>query len=369
MELKRTTAWSDEFFSEWVLLHEELYAPEAVLEEKLADLKDLLGDPRDFPHDRWIALSATQGGVVRARALVAVSDLHPDIAKVGFIECVNDEASFKFLWEGVEASARELGATHLKGPINLHFFVSYRWKTDGEKSPFYSEPQQKAYYLRFFEMVGMKPLKTWKTFRIRFFRSKRQYGEIRQAKNPEHRLRIRGIDMQRFDQEMEVIHRLFVESFKEMSEYEPMPLATFKKIYAGFRTIISPRYAFIIEHEGLPVAFCINFMDPLPALLKRQRWLSRIPQRLLDMWTWCALKLNHSRLLIMYVGRLPAPDGKEFKGIQSLVAKKMTLPVALTFPQLYICFTAEDSPALKSYQEDQKEHVSSYALFGKSIQD
>lgn len=367
MEIKIISNWDKHFFSQWVKLQNQLYSKSLVPHEELMHFQDLLEDPKSFPQDQWRAISVYESGEIVARALIVVSSHNPLIAKVGFIECTNNEIVFLKLWEKVESLSKELGANRIKGPINLHFFVSYRWKTWGKARPFYSEPQQHDYYLSFFEKVGMRPIKSWDTFRIRFFKSKKQYGEIRSAKKPEHRLHIRGINMARFDEEMTTIHGLFQETFKNMPEYEPMPLETFKKIYAGFRYIISPLFAFIIEHEERPVAFCVNFMDPLPLLLQRQRWMGKVPKILLNIWVILRIKFNFSRLLIMYVGRLPAPDGQEFKGIQSLVAKKMTIPVAVSLPQLYICYTAEDSPALKSYREDQKEMISSYALYSKEI--
>jgi hypothetical protein len=108
-------------------------------------------------------------------------------------------------------------------------------------------------------------------------------------------------------------------------------------------------------------------MDPHAIILQYHRLQKRLPSKLAQLWLLIRIKMNFSRLLIMYVGRLPAPDGKEFKGIQSLVAKKMFWPVALSQPQLLICYTAEDSPALKSYTEDQKEMISKYAVFAKNL--
>ena len=368
MKVSIVSSWDEAFFNDWVELQRRLYSKEkGVLPESREDFRTLLADPSTFPHETWRAVSVSVEGQVCARALVAVSQQRSDVAKVGFIECTESEEVFEKLWQQVELAARELGASKIKGPINLHFFVSYRWKTWGKAKPFYGEPQQKSYYPRFFARVGMLQIKTWDTFRIRFWRSKRQYGEIRAAKKPEHRLRIRGVNMKRFDDEMAIIHQLFIDTFKDMPEYEPIPFESFKKIYAGFRHIISPWFAFIIEHDSRPVAFCVNFMDPHSIIAQYHRLSRWMPNLLAKLWLLLRIKLNFSRLLIMYVGRLPAPDGQEYKGIQSLVAKKMFWPVALSQPQLLICYTAEDSPALKSYAEDQKEMLSSYAVFEKKL--
>lgn len=367
--IKSIDCWDDNFFKNWIDLHYLLYSSRTdVLPEALADFKKILSAAELFPDQRWVAVTVFDQLAPVARALVTVSSLKPELAKVGFIECVDDESIFKALWSEVECKARELGARSLKGPINFHFFHSYRMKIWGKSRPFYGEPQQPAYYQRLLESVGMQKLKTWDTFRIRFFRSRRQYGEIRTAKKPEHVLRIRSIRMSDFDREMAIIHKLFCETFSQMPEFEPVSLEAFKHLYSGFRYIISPLFAFIIEHEGTPVAFCVNFMDPQHVLLQHERLKKYVPESVLNLWTLLRLKLNFKRLLIMYVGRLPAPGGQEFKGIQSLVAKKMNLPVALSIPELYICYTAEDSPALKSYKEDQKEMLAQYGIWGKSLE-
>ncbi len=367
--IKSIDCWDDGFFKEWIALHQSIYSSDScVLPESLSDFKKFLAAPELFPDQRWVAITVFDQFRPVARALVTVSQLKPELAKVGFVEAINDESIFKTLWTEVENKSRELGANSLKGPINFHFFHSYRMKIWGKSRPFYGEPQQPSYYQNLFESVGMKRIKTWDTFRIRFFRSRRQYGEIRSAKKPEHLLRIRSIKMSDFDREMAIIHKLFCDTFAQMPEFEPISLEAFKHLYAGFRYIISPLFAFIIEHENEPVAFCVNFMDPQHVLLQHEKLKKFVPEKLLSAWTLLRLKMNFKRLLIMYVGRLPAPDGKEFKGIQSLVAKKMTLPVALSIPELYICYTAEDSPALKSYKEDQKEMLAQYGIWSKRLE-
>lgn len=366
LEIRCVVSWDEAFFQDWCLLHARLKA-KTVLAESIADFELLLKNKADFPDEDWRAFSVHQDQKLVARGLVSINRQRPEIAKVGFLEFDDAAAAVDLLWQHVESFARQKGARLLKGPINFHFFVGYRWRTFSKAKPFYGEPQQPSYYLAHFQRLGMRPLKTWETFRIRFFRSKRNYGEIRKAKRPEQRLRIRGIDMNNFEQEMVVIHRLFHEAFSAMPEFERISLEAFKKLYGSFRHIISPLFAFILEDAGNPVAFCINFMDPQALLLQHERLSKILPMKLVRLWTWLRIKLNFSRLLIMYVGRLPAPDGREYQGIQSLVAKKMTLPVALSVPHLLICYTAEDSPALKSYAPDQREVLSGYALFGKDL--
>lgn len=365
MHIETRVCFDEGFFRDWVTLSLSIYASSTHLHESLSDFSILLEHPGDFPDQSWEAISVYDDQRILARALLTINKTRPELGKIGFIECVEDKLAFAQLWDALESRARLLGLTELKGPINFHFFNSYRWKVSGLAKPFYGEPQQPAYYIEFLESVGMKRLKSWKTFRIPFFKSKKQYGEIREAKVPQDKLKIRSIDLENFDQEMARIHHLFLESFKEMPEFESISLESFKKLYASFRYIISPWFAFILEDSKGPVAFCVNFMDPHPALLWAQRNSLLFPPKILRVLTWLRIKLSFKRLLIMYVGRLP--QASEYRGIQSLVAKQMTIPVALTMPELLICYTAEDSPALKSYKEDQITILSTYGLWAKKL--
>lgn len=366
MQIETRTKFDEKFFSDWVALSHSIYSPKSSIIESLSDLAQLLENPQDFSDQRWVAFSVYLEGKLVARALLTVSSRRPKLGKVGFLEFIKNPEAFGFLWQAIEGHARLFNLTELKGPINFHFFHSYRWKLSSMAKPFYGEPQQPDYYIPFFESVGMRKTKSWMTFKIPFFMSKKQYGEIRQAKEPQKKLFIRGIRLDAFDQEMKIIHGLFLESFKEMPEFEGISLESFKKLYGSFRYIISPRFAFIIEAEGKPIAFCINFMDPLPALLWAQRLQNILPASLVRVLAWLRIKLSFKRLLIMYVGRLP--EAQEYRGIQSLVAKKMTIPVALSMPELVICYTAEDSPALKSYHEKQIKVLSTYGLWSKSLE-
>jgi hypothetical protein len=365
MHVETRICFDEDFFRDWVKLSRSIYAPSTHLQESLSDFSLLLEHPTDFPDQSWEAISVYDDQKIVARAMLTINKKRPDLGKVGFIEFVEDKRAFTQLWDVLESRARLLGITELKGPINFHFFNSYRWKTSGVSKTFYGEPRQPDYYIEFLESVGMKKLKNWKTFRIPFFKSKKQYGEIRESKLPQEKLKIRSIDLEDFDQEMARIHHLFLESFKEMPEFESISLDSFKKLYANFRYIISPWFAFILEDSKGPVAFCVNFMDPHPALLWAQRKSRFYSPKVLRVLTWLRIKLSFKRLLIMYVGRLP--QASEYRGIQSLVAKQMTIPVALTMPELLICYTAEDSPALKSYKDDQITILSTYGLWSKKL--
>lgn len=370
MRVLRTSAWDEQFFASWVELSQRLYDSTDYLAEELSDIRKVLGDPSYFPLDRWIALSAVENDKVCARGLVAVNANNPTVAKVGFLEFVEDPDLFRQFWIELEATARELGVTEIKGPIDLNFFIKYRWKTSGTIRPFFREPQQRAYYIEYFRHVGMLPVRTWETFRMSYWQSIRVYAQIRKAaqkKRPHLKVRVRNIDLDRFETELETLYHLLMKSFGRMSEFEPIPLETFKSVYLGFKVLIKSKFVSFAEYQGHTVGFCVNYFDPLHILLQRQRLLRWLPQTLANAWAYLRLKLNFRRLLIVYIGRVAGPNGEDFKGFQGAFTKKQTPWILLSLPELLSCYVDEDSPTRNGFQPQQIKTVATYALYGKKL--
>lgn len=370
MNIITTSCWDEEFFSNWVKFKNTLYEPRNYLIETIEDLRKVLCKPERFPDDSWVALTIESDGNIQGRCLVAVNSKNSMIAKVGYIEFIDDLDKFRIFWKEIEKVATEMGAKEIKGPIDLNFFINYRWKTWGKAAPFFREPQQKSYYIDFFDRVGMKPIKTWETFRLKYFQSWRNYGQIRKAsgvKRPKLKLTVRDIDLSNFESELEMFYGLLTKSFEQMSEFEPIPLETFKGFYLDYKALINSRFVSFAMYEGKEVGFCINYFDPLKILMQRQRWSKILPSRPVDIWTLFRLRMNYSRLLIIYIGKVPGPNGEDFKGVQGVIAKKQTPWILATMPHLLSCYNAEDSPSRKGFHPKQIKVIAKYAIFGKQL--
>lgn len=216
----------------------------------------------------------------------------------------------------------------------------------------------------------MRPIKTWESFRLKYLQSMRNYDQIRKSsevKRPSLKVTVRDIDLSKFEQELEVFYHLLVKSFEQMSEFEPIPLETFKGFYLDYKALINPRFVSFAMYEGKEVGFCINYFDPLKILMQRQHMSEHFPKRLVDLWTLIRLKLNYGRLLIVYIGKVPGPNGEDFKGVQGAFAKKQTPWILATLPELLSCYNAEDSPSRKGFHPKQYSVISEYAVFGKKL--
>lgn len=102
MEVKSTKDWDETFFAQWVEFANSLYDSSKHLKKDIEGIKRVLGDKKYFPDDTWIALSCFDAEKIVARGLVAVNSRHPHIAKVGYLEFIEDFEAFNFFWLEVE---------------------------------------------------------------------------------------------------------------------------------------------------------------------------------------------------------------------------------------------------------------------------
>ena len=228
-------------------------------------------------------------------------------------------------------------------------------------------------------MMGMQVSKRWYTTQIDGRKTMKNFKKIRSSsgkKNPNYKhLKLKFIFPWRWNKYLEIIYDLFMRSYKEMPEYTPIDFETFKESYNGFKYILNPFFSYLIEYKGEPVAFCINFFDPLKHIysfqeLSKNKFVRSIPglKQILMGYLLLRLKFNFEKLLIMYVGRVPTKDGQEIKGIQALVSKYLgVLAFAVRHKSAFVCYSAENSPSNKSWDKDSKTFYSEYAMYFKEL--
>ncbi len=193
--------------------------------------------------------------------------------------------------------------------------------------------------------------------------SRKPTGGHNKAKNKELRTKLRCVRMNDWENELKIIHKLFNEAYQSMAEWEPITFEQFKLVYDDFKYIINPWYSYIVELRGKPVAFSINFADPLPVLSKvKGKELSSADKALLFM----KLRLNTSAFLIAHVGKIPGPDGEEIKGVQIQVSKRLQV-FGIWMRKVLVTFQVKNSPSRRSFDEKYLSSYAEYALYGKDL--
>lgn len=148
-----------------------------------------------------------------------------------------------------------------------------------------------------------------------------------------------------------------------MPEFEPVSFPQFKAIYGDFKYLVNPLYSYIVEMEGVPVGFSINYVDPLPVLA---------PHKGKKLATWqkalllLKLRANRGTYMISHIGKVPGPDGEELKGIQIQVSRRITL-ASFLMRRVVVTFQNENSPSRRSWNPKVWLHHATYVLYGKEL--
>jgi GNAT superfamily N-acetyltransferase len=387
MKLISTRTWDEAFFDRFVALRNALYRDTpGFLTETVEDLRKVFGPQSPFASMlEWEALLLVDDGPgerVLGRAIVSRNRLTPTPAlSCGWFESPDDLEAAQLLLGRAEQRARDWGCRVVKTPLNAHYFLSYRIRLPGGAEPFYGEPLLKPYYHRLFTGCGFEVADTWDTVELRTTETWRNFKQIDASlshRAPGYRkLHARFLRLNRWEEELRLLHDLFTRSYAVMPEHEPIPFECFRTLFEDYRHLANPFAAYVVERDDEPVGFCINYFDPLPVLQTRERHarrLSALPQRiarpLVDLEALARQKLNRRKLLISYVGSVMPRDGVEVKGIQAVVAPRIwALIKLLRIEKTLVCFSASGSKSRRSFDERYRMPYARYVLYRKPIAD
>lgn len=204
-------------------------------------------------------------GFVHARCSVWTESLPPhDGARpgaVGHFECVDAPAGEALLG----AACGHLlgrGVRLAIGPINGNTWMKYRLVTGGGKRPpFLLEPFHPAFYVEAWRRAGFEPLTE---FHSGLFPP--QVDDDPRLDRVRSRLdalgiRIRNLDVSRFDDDLRAIHAVSTVSFSANLLYSPISADTILALYQPLKPRLQPEFVWIAEHEDRCVGFCFAIPD------------------------------------------------------------------------------------------------------------
>jgi hypothetical protein len=376
VNLKTINSWDDVFFTEFFEFKNEIHQDIVTsFPETLADYTKFFAPESVFAADfLWQAFIVKEGTRTMAQAILCWR-ADGSFASLGFLDWRNDETAAQLLIKEVLATAREKNLKCIKTPVDMNLFVKYRIRLPGGGKPFFGEPVYPDYYHNLFKMTGFNVIGEWDTFQVNRFaaildfagKRKRLFlkkdGGHSKAKDPRLKTTIRSIRINEWEAELKIIYDLFSESYKTMPEFELISFDQFKIIYNDFKYLIQPWLSNILELQGKPVAFNINFVDPLPILLK---WKGKELNALQKTWLFVRLRLNNGTYLISHVGKIPGPNGEEIKGVQIQVTKKVFF-FSLYMRKVIVSFQKTDSPSLRSWSPAVRRPYARYVLYGMDL--
>lgn len=367
--ISQFSEWDDAIFDSFISLKKELQSHlKTYFPETLEDYKKLLHPDSPFAQDyEWRGFLLHEGTTLVGKAILAWRK-NSKTGNLGFIDWINNEEVANTLIKSVEEFARKNNLDDIKTPIDLNFFVKYRLKSKGGGAPYFGEPIYPDYYEDLFVACGYSIVGKWDTYHIqRFATFVDMFKKRKKMEKRKHafigKVNLRVIKLWDWDNELKIVYDLFVRSFSEMKEFEPITFEQFKLIYDDFKYIVHPLMSYVAELDGVPVGFSINYPDPLEILSKvKNQKLGPLKKAIL----LAKLKMNFKTLLIPYMGKVPGPNGEDIKGIFLKFAKLITVGVA-TADKTLVCYQSEDSPSRRPLDPNLSKLYASYVLYGKKL--
>jgi hypothetical protein len=363
MYLFETSEWSEAVFQEFVEFKNRLHhdVPSS-FSETVEDYKKYFSKESAFSDFNWILFRIVLEGRPLAQAILCWKSGSMN-GNLGFLDWENNETAARALIQRVKSRAREVGLKNIKTPVDLNFFIKYRIRTPGGKSPYYGEPIYPDYYHDLFKASDLKVVGQWDTYEVdrklgqkHFFKKRRKSLK---SEGPKSNVRVRSIDIRNWEQELKIIFDLFSGSYKSMPEFEPLSFEQFKSVYGDFRYIVQPWLSYIVEKDGRPIGLSINFMDPLAILKNLEgKKLGPLGKLLVMAKIWS----NRGTFIIAHVGKI-----EDIPGLQYRVSRRIAI-FSLIAKKVIVTFQNTESPSRRSWAPEVLLPYASYVLYGTDLE-
>jgi GNAT superfamily N-acetyltransferase len=159
---------------------------------------------------------------------------------------------------------RSQGCTFAVGPMDGNTWQRYRFVTErGSEPPFFLEPDNPDEWKDHWSAAGFAPLAHYHSSVTTDLGTR----DPRVRDLDDRGIRLRNIDLARFDEEFGRLHELSLLSFASNLLYTPISADDFAKQYAPVRSFLRPELAILAEQGGE----LIGFLMAVPDLLQAKR--------------------------------------------------------------------------------------------------
>lgn len=238
---------------------------------------------------------------------------HDQVGFFGFFECINDFTVAARLFDAAGDWLRERGLQLMRGPMSFSTNDECGVLIEGFDTPnTIMMPHNPPYYLTLMETAGFTtaqdlicleggshqapvtaPERTARAVDLIL----KRYG-----------LRIRALDMKRFNQEVDLVKQLYNASWELNWGFVPMTDAEIDHLAASFKPVVIPELVPIVEREdGTAIAFGLALPD-LNEALRNNRNGSTVLGTIRILWHLWARRFTRARILLL--GVLPEWRGK-----------------------------------------------------------
>jgi len=277
------------------------------------DVRQLLSPTKNpfFEHGEAGYFLARREGRVVGRIAAIHNRLHNQVhgdrvGFFGFFESVDDAAVAAALVDAAAAWLEPRALDVIRGPVSFSTNDEAGLLVEGfDTPPAVMMPHNPPYYATLVEAAGFRKAKDL----LAYQRSDTGLPErlVRGASLTEQRygLRIRAMDMKRFDREVEVIKALYNASWERNWGFVPMTDHEIDHLAEQLKPVVVPEIVLFAEREDETVGFAVALPDLNVAL--RANPSGRMFPGILKV-LWAARKIDRIRILLL--GVVPSWRGK-----------------------------------------------------------
>lgn len=271
MKLHPVTTRKD--LAAFIALPYQLYKHDPVWIPPLRDEQRGQFEPKRNPllnHCEWqLFLLKEQGKVIGRIAafidLLAMDFWKERIGLFGYFECIQEAEAGRLLLDAARAWLVSKNCTAMRGPWS---FVSQEWGSVVEgftPSPVvmgpYNPPSYNDTYTRF-GLNKVKDLLCWYVSAAEGYKIPERILRLTEAVQKRYNVRIRPLDMKRYDEEVKIIIELANSTIIDNWGYSPVTEAEVQAMAHDMKPLIQPKGVLFAEDaEGKPIGFAITLPD------------------------------------------------------------------------------------------------------------
>ena len=186
---------------------------------------------------------------------------------IGHFYSENEQATHQLLKEACQELKRN-GCTLAVGPMDGNTWRRYRFVSErGTEPAFFLEPDNLDHWPLEFQSAGFEELANYTSaLSTDLTTEDARIGEVRE-KLAKQGIRLREIDMSKFELELEKIYALSLSSFVDNFLYTPIAKTEFLQMYAKVKPYVNPQLTLLAERSEQ----LIGYVFALPDLLQAQQ--------------------------------------------------------------------------------------------------
>jgi GNAT superfamily N-acetyltransferase len=260
-----------------------------------------------YKHASMELFLAEREGRIVGRIGAVVNDNHikehnEKVGFFGFFECLDDQEAATALFDAASQWLRQKGMNAVRGPASPSVNDEYGMLIDGfDRMPAVLMSYNPDYYQRLVENYGFQKaqdLFAYYLHKDRVFNEK--FARIADIVSKRESLKIRQLDMSRFDDEVKLIREMYARGWSKNWGEVPMTEEEFNYVAKDLKMVVDPRIIIIAESKGKPVGFGMTLPDLNQILVHNTRgWLVPAVVRMM------LFKKKIDRVRIVILGVLP----------------------------------------------------------------